>query len=157
MGDIIEGIVKQYHQWKNGKGWDVVLDNDFANKYFYLGKRFPYPAGKPLRIEIVKGEGEFSDKWEIINAELLDKTINPVVDKPLGHKPEPQGHMQNILMPIPALKQLLDRKHTLNQSRIEALRSAVALYAALRLRETDVKAAAHDVVEIADILEAFLT
>lgn len=166
MTSTIEGIPHAIENWKNGKGADVKLHME-SETYFYHGK-MDIPNGQPCEIEVKRGTGEHKGKWEILNIKLVQS--NPVKGMPMpkiGHpKSMPQGppggpigpgQMQpnTVQMKYTKFEELYSRGNEF-QRRTDALKHATTLYTALFRNERDPKAAAHDVLVMAEILKDWI-
>jgi len=153
MTERIEGVIKEVRNWSNGKGADVILDQDPA-EYFYNGKVGVEP-GQSMILEVVQGDGK---KYEILNAEKMQ--ANPAIPMP---KPPPQLNIPGqppgqpmIQMPMDQFQAVIENKAKVATVRAKSLENACKVYAAMGDWDKDPKAAADKVVQIARILEGYL-
>lgn len=152
MTDFVEGPVKSVKHWSDGKGADVELQED-DNKYFYYGK-MDLRVGAPYRLEVKRGAGEHSNKWEILDAKLIMSNPQPPPPPPAA------GHIQpgrkEVRMAFEDFQNLMAQKSSLKEAKVKSLYIAVKIYAAMNKIERDPVAAAQEVVKIASVIEECL-
>lgn len=157
MTEFVEGCVYEIKNWTDGKGADVVLHDD-DGKYYYEGG-MKVPVGRACKFEVKDGEGENSGKQLILSCNELQTNpkMPPLPEPPPGNDQQPvPPQLQMVQMGYPQFKDLMDKRSSLDRSRLVALEAAVKVYDAMGKLEKDHKAAASEVIEIAKQLEGYL-
>jgi len=155
-----EGPVREIRNWIDGKGADVVLDQD-PTKYFFNGK-MPIIPGPVYQFEVVDGEGEQMGKKEIISAKRpRENRVLPPLDgqgppQPGQELPMPPPGMKMIQLPMSDFNALTRQNVLATETRFRSLDAAVKTYAAMSKAEKDPEAAARDVIKIAMELDGYL-
>lgn len=150
MTETLEGVVREIRTWVNGSGADVLLQDSDQDLYYH-GKMDIVP-GQIYRFEVKEGEGERAKMFEILNAVV--PSMNPELPKP-QLPPQRPGMKSYVQIPYDQFMQVISSKSGLDEVKAKCLTAAVSIYAAMGKFEKDPKAAAHDVVMIAHVLEGY--
>ena len=166
MTSKIEGIPHEIRNWENGKGADVLLHME-SETYFYYGN-MKIPLGEACEIEVKRGEKDQKGKWEILHIQPIQS--NPAIPMPKGGVVMPpkgipgvptgptgagQTQPQAVQMSYSKFEDLYSRGNEF-QRRSSSIEHAVRLFSALFRSERDPKAAAMDVLLMAEILKDWL-
>lgn len=154
MTDFVEGAVHEIRPWTGGGGADVLMHDD-KNTYYYEGK-MNILLGAPCKMEVKQGTGEHSDKWEILNYKPL--IANPTVKIPITGSPamENMKRRKEVRMDAEAFEQMMKAKTSLKEVKVRSMDFAIRIYTAMHKFEKDTKAAAHEIIEVAQELEGYL-
>ncbi len=150
MSEFIEGPIDEIRNWTNGKGADVILNQDPIT-YYYEGK-MDIPIGRACRLEVKEGEGEHSKKKEILDCKVLVE--NRAGGFPNPPPPQKQGPRM-IQLPMQDFQAMMAQRLSLSECKVRSIEAAVNIYAAMAKVEKDPKAAAQEVVVIAKMLEGY--